>query len=104
MDLKFYNNVNTDVSDGFCDIGSDVNGNGEVRGGNEIELNYGTGGAWFWENKKWNMWQVNGESNTQISRDRDEYGEYSVNWLNLNIIEKEIEGLRKEYLIFDDIT
>lgn len=94
-------NVNRESVDGLSDIGSGVDDNGNVRGDN-VELNCNTAENEF-KNTTYGD-EVNEESNDEQFKDEgDEHEEYSVDILNFDTTEKEIEELRKEYHIPDNI-
>ena len=88
--------------DGLSDIASGVDDNGKVREDN-VELNYNTTENKSKKTRRGN--EVNEESScAQFEDEGDEHKEYGVNRLNFDTTKKEIEELRKEYLILDDIT
>ncbi|XP_052294419.1 uncharacterized protein LOC127901343 [Citrus sinensis] len=99
---SYSQNANKELLDGISDTASGIDDNGKVREDN-AELNCNTA-----ENESKNTScgnEVNEESScAQFEDEGDEHEEYGVNRLNFDTTETEIEELRKEYLIPDDIT
>ena len=99
---SYSQNANKELLDGLSDTASGIDDNGKVREDN-VELNCNTA-----ENESKNTScgnEVNEESScAQFEDEGDEHEEYGVNRLNFDTTETEIEELRKEYLIPDDIT
>lgn len=80
-----------------------MGGNGENIGDSKAELNDSAVENDFERARSEIHGQASGESNTQLSDDGDEHEEYGVNKLNFDTTEKDIEELRKECHIPDDI-
>lgn len=99
---SYSQNANKELLDGLSDTASGIDDNEKVREDN-AELNCNTA-----ENESKNTScgnEVNEESScAQFEDEGDEHEEYGVNRLNFDTTETEIEELRKEYLIPDDIT
>ncbi|GAY46713.1 hypothetical protein CUMW_099180 [Citrus unshiu] len=99
---SYSQNANKELLDGLSDTASGIDDNGKVREDN-AELNCNTA-----ENESKNTScgnEVNEESScAQFEDEGDEHEEYGVNRLNFDTTETEIEELRKEYLIPDDIN
>ena len=93
-----------DDNDSLCSIQLRMGGNGENEWDSEVELN---DSAIENDSERARIeihGQASGESSTQLSDDEDDHEEYGVNRINFDTIEKDIEELRKEYHIPDDIT
>ena len=99
---SYSQNANNELLDGLSDTVSGVDDNGKVREDN-VELNCNMA-----KNESKNTRcrnEVNEESScAQFEDEGDKHEEYGMNRLNVDTIEREIEELRKEYLISDDIT
>lgn len=89
--------------DELRDVQSSTSSYEKISGDDEVELNYGVAENNSKRIKNKAHRQTSDEFNAHLSNNGDEHKEYSVNRLNFDTIEREIEELRKEHQILDDI-